>query len=270
MGDRRVIGDRRQHSKDHMQQKTQKSNSARKIQFGRQSAASATSASTAAPTSAPTRHTRRRRAHSARSMAKERIGLVYGAGVSASWGELGALGAGATAARVTGIIPAFLSKEGAYGCAMADELIVVDDMHQRKEADVRQVGRLRGAAGRHRHAGGAGGAADLGPARPPHQADRARQPIDDFYAPFLTLIRHMQGRGLHPPRDGRALLHGWSAPRTWWPPSSPAAKDAAQCRSRGRCHGQREVLGAWIFGWVEKTLLRRCSGGTVPPGAIAE
>ena len=53
------------------------------------------------------------------------------------------------------------------------------DRHARharaQAADVRALRRLRGAARRHRHAGGTGGATDLAAARPPHQAGAARQ-----------------------------------------------------------------------------------------------
>ena len=73
----------------------------------------------------------------------------------------------------------------------ADELIVTDDMHQRKTHDVRALGRVRGAAGRHRHARGARRAAHLGAARPPRQAVVLVN-IDGFWAPFLTLLTHMK------------------------------------------------------------------------------
>jgi uncharacterized protein (TIGR00730 family) len=64
-------------------------------------------------------------------MAKERIGLVYGGGGLGLMGEL-ARTVLAHGGRVTGIIPAFLSRKERM-LRDADELIVVDDMHQRKK-----------------------------------------------------------------------------------------------------------------------------------------
>src|SRR5262245_36953345 len=65
------------------------------------------------------------------TMARERIGLVYGGGGLGLMGEL-ARTVLAHGGRVTGIIPAFLSRRERM-LRDADELIVVDDMHQRKK-----------------------------------------------------------------------------------------------------------------------------------------
>ena len=63
------------------------------------------------------------------SMAKERIGLVYGGGGLGLMGEL-ARAVLAHGGRVTGIIPAFLSVKERM-LRDVTELVVVDDMHQR-------------------------------------------------------------------------------------------------------------------------------------------
>ena len=73
----------------------------------------------------------RPRARFGRILAKSRIGLVYGGG------SLGLMGETARSVlnhggHVTGIIPGFLS-EREHMLIQAQELIVVDDMHQRKQ-----------------------------------------------------------------------------------------------------------------------------------------
>ena len=85
-------------------------------------------------------------------LAENGIGLVYGGGSVGMMGELADAvldhGGG-----VTGIIPEFLmARERAL--RESQELIVTRDMHERKQQDVRNGGRVRGAAGRHRHARG--------------------------------------------------------------------------------------------------------------------
>lgn len=69
------------------------------------------------------------------AIAQAGLELVYGGG---AWGVMGAVAAGAREAggRVTGIIPAFLvRRESAEKTLEAlDEAIVVDTMHQRKQA----------------------------------------------------------------------------------------------------------------------------------------
>jgi uncharacterized protein (TIGR00730 family) len=64
-------------------------------------------------------------------LAAEGIGLVYGGGGLGLMGEL-ARTVLANGGRVTGIIPAFLSEKERM-LRDADELIVVEDMHQRKK-----------------------------------------------------------------------------------------------------------------------------------------
>jgi uncharacterized protein (TIGR00730 family) len=64
-------------------------------------------------------------------MAKDGIGLVYGGGGLGLMGEI-ARSVLASGGRVTGIIPAFLSAKERM-LRDVTELIVVDDMHQRKK-----------------------------------------------------------------------------------------------------------------------------------------
>ena len=66
-----------------------------------------------------------------KAAAEEGIGLVYGGGGLGLMGEL-ARAAIAHGGRVTGIIPAFLSEKERM-LREADELVVVEDMHQRKK-----------------------------------------------------------------------------------------------------------------------------------------
>jgi uncharacterized protein (TIGR00730 family) len=66
-----------------------------------------------------------------RALAATRIGLVYGGGSLGLMGEV-ARSVLAKGGHVTGIIPGFLS-EREHMLVEAQELIVVDDMHQRKQ-----------------------------------------------------------------------------------------------------------------------------------------
>ena len=75
-------------------------------------------------------------------------------------------------------------------------------------ADVRQVGCLRRAAGRPRHAGRIRRAAHLDAARPPHEADRARQ-YRGLLEPAARAVRPHERRGVHPP-GARAQDASWS------------------------------------------------------------
>ena len=95
--------------------------------------------------------------------------------------------------------------------------------HARPQADdVRAIGRLRGAAGRHRHPGGAGRAADLGAARPPPQADPDRQP------------QRILGRPARPVR-----AHGAAPATSIRPPGSTSSSSTMSRRSCRRCGGRR-------------------------------
>ena len=178
------MGDSRQHSKDrkdHMQQKTQKASSAgkRRIRNICVYCGSNVGTNPAYATAA--------RALGV-SMAKERIGLVYGAGGLGLMGEL-ARSVLAHGGRVTGIIPAFLSKKERM-LRDADELIVVDDMHQRKKLMFDKSDAFVALPG------GIGTLEELVEQLTWAQLGRHTKPIvlvniDSFWEPLLALLRHM-------------------------------------------------------------------------------
>ena len=123
------------------------------------------------------------------SMAKERIGLVYGGGGLGLMGEL-ARAVLAHGGRVTGIIPAFLSVKERM-LRDVTELVVVDDMHQRKKLMFDKSEAFVALPG------GIGTLEELVEQLTWAQLGRHTKPIvlvniDNFYAPFLALINHMQ------------------------------------------------------------------------------
>ena len=152
------------------------------------------------------------------SMAKERIGLVYGGGGLGLMGEL-ARAVLAHGGRVTGIIPAFLSVKERM-LRDVTELVVVDDMHQRKKLMFDKSDAFVALPG------GIGTLEELVEQLTWAQLGRHTKPIvlvniDGFYAPFLALHA-----ATCRPRPSSAPT--WTcasspstAPRTWCPPSSP-------------------------------------------------
>ena len=118
------MGDRRQHRKSQMQQRTQQTPDAPKSQI-QNICVYCGSNSGADPAYA----------QAARKLgeliAKDNVGLVYGGGSLGLMGEL-ARSVLDHGGRVTGIIPSFLSERERM-LRDADELIVVEDMHQRKK-----------------------------------------------------------------------------------------------------------------------------------------
>ena len=171
-------------------------------------------------------------------MAKERIGLVYGGGGLGLMGEL-ARSVLAHGGRVTGIIPAFLSKKERM-LRDADELIVVDDMHQRKKLMFDKSDAFVALPG------GIGTLEELVEQLTWAQLGRHTKPIvlvniDGFWAPFLTLLRHMQEEAFIRPdmdvrfptvdaRRGRGARH-------------PRRRRKAPARAGRDRRGQRQVLG---------------------------
>jgi len=141
-----------------------------------------------------------------REMAKAGVGLVYGGGGLGLMGEL-ARTVLAHGGRVTGIIPAFLSEKERM-LRDADELIVVDDMHQRKKMMFDKSDAFVALPG------GIGTLEELVEQLTWAQLGRHTKPIvlvdiDDFYAPFLTLIRHMQAEAfIRPDMDVRFITVG--------------------------------------------------------------
>ena len=137
------------------------------------------------------------------SMAKERIGLVYGGGGLGLMGEL-ARAVLAHGGRVTGIIPAFLSVKERM-LRDVTELVVVDDMHQRKKLMFDKSDAFVALPG------GIGTLEELVEQLTWAQLGRHTKPIvlvniDEFYAPFLALISHMQAESfIRPDMDVRFL-----------------------------------------------------------------
>jgi uncharacterized protein (TIGR00730 family) len=126
------------------------------------------------------------------SMAKERIGLVYGGGGLGLMGEL-ARAVLAHGGRVTGIIPAFLSVKERM-LRDVTELVVVDDMHQRKKLMFDKSDAFVALPG------GIGTLEELVEQLTWAQLGRHTKPIvlvniDAFWDPFLALLRHMHEVG---------------------------------------------------------------------------
>jgi len=122
-------------------------------------------------------------------LAKERIGLVYGGGGLGLMGEL-ARSVLAHGGRVTGIIPAFLSKKERM-LRDADELIVVEDMHQRKKLMFDKSDAFVALPG------GIGTLEELVEQLTWAQLGRHTKPIvlvniDAFWTPLLALFSHMK------------------------------------------------------------------------------
>ena len=122
------------------------------------------------------------------TMAKERIGLVYGGGGLGLMGEL-ARNVLAHGGRVTGIIPTFLSRKERM-LRDADELIVVDDMHQRKKLMFDKSDAFVALPG------GIGTLEELVEQLTWAQLGRHTKPIvllniEGFWEPLLALLRHM-------------------------------------------------------------------------------
>jgi uncharacterized protein (TIGR00730 family) len=122
-------------------------------------------------------------------MAADGIGLVYGGGGLGLMGEL-ARSVLKHGGRVTGIIPAFLSNRERM-LRDADELIVVDDMHQRKKLMFDRSDAFVALPG------GIGTLEELVEQLTWAQLGRHAKPIvlvniDGFWQPLLALLRHMQ------------------------------------------------------------------------------
>jgi uncharacterized protein (TIGR00730 family) len=179
------MGDRRQHRKDQaqdrMQQKVKKANSAGHRRIRNICVYCGSGVGTNPAYAAAARRL-------GQIMATERIGLVYGGGGLGLMGEL-ARSVLAHGGRVTGIIPAFLS-EKEHMLRDATELIVVDDMHQRKKLMFDKSDAFVALPG------GIGTLEELVEQLTWAQLGRHTKPIvlvdiDAFWAPFLALLRHM-------------------------------------------------------------------------------
>jgi uncharacterized protein (TIGR00730 family) len=123
------------------------------------------------------------------AMAKRGIGLVYGGGSLGLMGEV-ARGVLAAGGRVTGIIPQFLSGRE-HMLRDVQELIVVDDMHQRKRLMFERSDAFVALPG------GIGTLEELVEQLTWAQLGRHQKPIvlaniDKFWEPFLGLLGHMR------------------------------------------------------------------------------
>lgn len=123
-----------------------------------------------------------------RELAKAGVGLVYGGGSLGLMGEI-ARHTLKHGGRVTGIIPGFLSEKEKM-LEEVDDLIVVDDMHQRKMMMFERADAFVALPG------GIGTLEELVEQLTWSQLGRHHKPIvlaniDGFWSPFLTLLEHM-------------------------------------------------------------------------------
>jgi hypothetical protein len=127
-----------------------------------------------------------------RHLAENGVGLVYGGG------SVGLMGAVATATldhggHVTGIIPSFLTKKESM-LARVQELIVTDDMHERKRLMFERSDAFVALPG------GIGTLEELVEQLTWQQLGRHAKPIlianiDGFWEPLLGLFLHMRATG---------------------------------------------------------------------------
>jgi len=130
-----------------------------------------------------------------RSIAASGLRLVYGGGTK---GIMGAVAAGARGAggKVMGIIPRFLMNTEATESALArlDELVVTEDMHERKHRMFEESDAFVALPG------GIGTVEEIVEIMTWAQLGRHRKPIvygniDGFWNPMLKLIDHMRAEG---------------------------------------------------------------------------
>ena len=129
-----------------------------------------------------------------RILAENDIGLVYGGG------DLGLMGAVAHAVlenggHVTGIIPHFLQKQE-HMLESVQDLLIVEDMHERKRLMFEGADAFVALPGGHRHAG------ELGDRLTWVQLQRHDKPViianvAGFWRPLLALLDHMRRAGFH-------------------------------------------------------------------------
>lgn len=130
-----------------------------------------------------------------RSIAKAGLRLVYGGGTK---GIMGAVARGTIdgGGKVTGIIPRFLmSKEASENSlGMLDDLVVTEDMHQRKHTMFERSDAFVALPG------GIGTLEEIVEIMTWAQLGRHRKPmvfgnINGFWDPMLALLDHMRGEG---------------------------------------------------------------------------
>ena len=126
------------------------------------------------------------------ALAKADVGLVFGGGGDGLMGRL-ARATLAAGGRVTGIIPKFLVKRE-HALVGAQELVVVDGMHQRKQLMFERADAFIALPG------GVGTLEELVEQLTWAQLQRHRKPvlladIDGFWRPLLALFAHMRNLG---------------------------------------------------------------------------
>jgi uncharacterized protein (TIGR00730 family) len=177
------MGDRRHHRKSQMQQKTSKTNS--RHPHVRNVCVYCGSNAGANPAYAQAARNLGQR------FAEDSVGLVYGGGSLGLMGEL-ARSVLEHGGRVTGIIPGFLSERERM-LRDADELIVVEDMHQRKKLMFDKSDAFVALPG------GIGTLEELVEQLTWAQLGRHTKPIvlvdvEGFWEPFVELIGHMKAQ----------------------------------------------------------------------------
>src|SRR5262245_16603728 len=178
------MGDRRQHRKAQMQQRTLKTPNALPPQI-RNVCVYCGSNTGADPAYAAAA------AKFGQRFAEDHVGLVYGGGSLGLMGEL-ARSVLEHGGRVTGIIPGFLSERERM-LRDVDELIVVDDMHQRKKLMFDKSDAFVALPG------GIGTLEELVEQLTWAQLGRHAKPIvlvdvEGFWQPFVELIGHMKAQ----------------------------------------------------------------------------
>jgi uncharacterized protein (TIGR00730 family) len=127
-----------------------------------------------------------------RALAAEGVGLVYGGGGDGLMGRL-ARSTLAAGGYVTGIIPNFLIRKE-HALTTAHDMIVVEDMHERKQAMFERADAFVALPG------GIGTLEELVEQMTWAQLNRHTKPIvivniDGFWRPLLALIAHMHVEG---------------------------------------------------------------------------
>ena len=127
-----------------------------------------------------------------RALAAEGIGLVYGGGGDGLMGRL-ARSTLAAGGYVTGIIPSFLIRKE-HALTAAQEMIVVEDMHERKQTMFDRADAFVALPG------GIGTLEELVEQMTWAQLDRHAKPvlianIGGFWRPLLALFAHMNEEG---------------------------------------------------------------------------
>ena len=127
-----------------------------------------------------------------RALAAEGVGLVYGGGGDGLMGRL-ARSTLAAGGYVTGIIPSFLIRKE-HALTTAHDLIVVEDMHERKQAMFDRADAFVALPG------GIGTLEELVEQMTWAQLNRHMKPIvivniDGFWRPLLSLLAHMHLEG---------------------------------------------------------------------------